>query len=517
MSALSILVCSHASIMASDKKSPKVDEGKKKLFRPYGRTPKEETKGGLPMLRFGKGNNFYKFKAQLSNVAIEKYGNLGKLIELEKYYTPALVIPDFRAKGVSAANIGAMELEAVKAHTKRLEKMVEDRPKLYGLIMQHMSVESRDEVAQDPDYATWHAENDPEKLWQAIVKMHKVDCVSNVTAVQELTARKAYQNIKQGAYETLAQYSERFREVYKGYKETGTTENPVNTSESEQAMDFFHGLDPGRYGAFKTSMINGLSTTAFDPPTTVNDIYRVAATWVKPTSRIEGGTAVSFVTIEEVAKQQAKKNNKEKAKQEAKKAAAAAAEQGTSQQKQTKDLSHIQCFRCKEFGHYSTSPDCPKKQKQEQATAMVTMEHTFCHSTWEEYEASIFATRTEQEPDIEEYTVEKAVHVTRELRTTDVLLDNQADISIIHPSLLTGVKPSEKKIKISGVGGVQLIVDQVGFLKGFFKVYASADTKANVLSMAAVEEVYPITYKQGHLRCTLRRETSYFSRERVCT
>jgi hypothetical protein len=113
--------------------------------------------------------------------------------------------------------------------------------------------------------------------------------------------------------------------------------------------------------------------------------------------------------------------------------------------------------------------------------------------------------------------VEKAVHVTRELRTTDVLLDNQADISVIHPSLLTGVKPSEKKIKISGVGGVQLIVDQVGFLKGFFKVYASADTKANVLSMAAVEEVYPITYKQGHLRCTLRRETSYFSRERVCT
>jgi hypothetical protein len=153
-------------------------------------------------------------------------------------------------------------------------------------------------------------------------------------------------------------------------------------------MDFFHGLDPGRYGAFKTSMINGWSTTAFDPPTTVNEIYRVAATWVKPTSRIEGGTAASFLTIKEDAKQQAKKNNKEKAKQAAKKAAAAAAvEQGTSQQKETKDLSHIQCFRCKEFGRYSTSPDCPKKK--EQATAMVTTEDTFCHSTWEEYEASI--------------------------------------------------------------------------------------------------------------------------------
>jgi len=96
---------------------------------------------------------------------------------------------------------------------------------------------------------------------------------------------------------------------------------------------------------------------------------------------------------------------------------------------------------------------------------MVTTEDMLCHSTWEEYEASIFATRTEQEPEIEEYTVEKAVHVTRELKTADVLLDNQADISVVHPSLLTGVKPSKKRIKISGVGGVQLIVDQVGFFE----------------------------------------------------
>jgi hypothetical protein len=111
-------------------------------------------------------------------------------------------------------------------------------------------------------------------------------------------------------------------------------------------------------------------------------------------SRIEGGTVASFVTIEEDAKQQAK-NNKEKAKQAAKKAAAAAATEGqeAGQQKQPKDLSQIQCFRCKEFGHYSTSPDCPKKQKQQQAAALVTTEDTLCHSTWEEYKASIFATK----------------------------------------------------------------------------------------------------------------------------
>jgi hypothetical protein len=31
--------------------------------------------------------------------------------------------------------------------------------------MQHMSAESKDEVAQDEDYEDWHWEKDLEKLW----------------------------------------------------------------------------------------------------------------------------------------------------------------------------------------------------------------------------------------------------------------------------------------------------------------------------------------------------------------
>ncbi len=86
--------------------------------------------------------------------------------------------------------------EEFKEHSKKLTKMEEDRPKLYGILMKHMSMESKNEVAQDQDYETWHAEKVPEKLWQAIIKMHKVDCVSTVDTVKELMVRKAYQNIK---------------------------------------------------------------------------------------------------------------------------------------------------------------------------------------------------------------------------------------------------------------------------------------------------------------------------------
>jgi hypothetical protein len=163
------------------------------------------------------------------------------------------------------AEVTIMQQEALKEHSKLLARMKLDRSKLYGLILEHMSVESKDKVAQEADYETWHKETDPEKLWQAIVKSHKVDCVSNVSQVKELTAQKAYQQIKQGPFESLAQFSEQFRETYRSYKNTSTATNPVNIEEKEQAMDFFHALDTGRYGAFKTSMLNGWAAGAFDP------------------------------------------------------------------------------------------------------------------------------------------------------------------------------------------------------------------------------------------------------------
>jgi len=49
---------------------------------------------------------------------------------------------------------------------------------------------------------------------------------------------------------------------------------------------------------------------------------------------------------------------------------------------------------------------------------------------------------------------------------------------------------------VKGVGGIQTVVDQVGDLEGFFEVYASSEAKANVLSFAAIEDLYEITYSR---------------------
>jgi hypothetical protein len=161
---------------------------------------------------------------------------------------------------LDADEVRALKVETVKEYAKKLAKVDSDSPKMYGFIMQHLSVESKDEIAREQDYEVWSKALDAEKLWLAIVKTHKVDCVSNVSKVKELTARKAYQGIRQGAYESLAQYSERFCNTLCGFEEIGTTANPVGISEKEQAMDFFHGLDQGKYRAFKAEMMNGCNS-----------------------------------------------------------------------------------------------------------------------------------------------------------------------------------------------------------------------------------------------------------------
>jgi hypothetical protein len=301
--------------MTGDKAISEGKQGKSQGRRFHGKRPDEERRINIPMLKYGKGNNFFQFQQALYKRALKDYGDLAKLLTLNKYYIPEIQLPDFTSAGVSTIEIDLVKMELVKDFAKQVGRMRADRPKLYGLILEHMSVESRDEVAREPDYEVWLIATDPEKLWQAIVKTHKLDCVSNVSQVKELKARKAYQNIRQGAFESLNQYSERFRETYRSYKNTVNAATPVDIKEEEQAMDFFHGLDNGRYAAFKSNMLNGWAAEAFNPPGTINQIFRITATWVKPVPRGDGRTAVSYITLENHAKGKAKRQEQKNSKQ----------------------------------------------------------------------------------------------------------------------------------------------------------------------------------------------------------
>jgi hypothetical protein len=56
-----------------------------------------------------------------------------------------------------------------------------------------------------------------------------------VNEVIELSARKADHSMRQGAFESLVQYSDHFRATYRAYKENCSN---IDISEKDQAMDF---------------------------------------------------------------------------------------------------------------------------------------------------------------------------------------------------------------------------------------------------------------------------------------
>jgi hypothetical protein len=185
-----------------------------------------------------------------------------------------------------------------------------------------------------------------------------------------------------GTFETLAMYSERFHETYRAYKATVSATNPIDVKDEVQAMDFFHGLDNQRYATFKTSMMNGWATTAVKAPKTPNEVYRLAGSWIKQPTRTESGYAAMFVTIEEDARRTNKKRNPGKGKPKPQ-GGGNTDDSGSSStsEKEQKDLSHIQCFKCKEYGHYSTSKLCPMNKKK-QTSENSKEKASFANATW---------------------------------------------------------------------------------------------------------------------------------------
>jgi hypothetical protein len=182
-------------------------------------------------------------------------------------------------------------------------------------------------------------------------------------------------------------------------------------------------------------------------------------------------------------------------KQKQQQAAATAGESETTEDADKKpppkDRSNYKCWSCNEFRHLANSKQCPNYKKRSKDRDVNA------NATWQEYKASMYMTvRLAEEVDEEqhEFTLNNAIYVTQTLEPTEVLLNNQADISIMHPMLLQDVQKSQQRIRVKGVGGPQLIVDEEGVLDGFFPLYASDKTKANILSFADVEDLYDITY-----------------------
>jgi hypothetical protein len=234
--------------------------------------------GDVPILRFGSAsNNFLKFKEGLSTAALIQFGDVAKLIELDRYYEiPMPDEDDFEVVGRPAMSEKMYDLACME-WVKSNSQMKEKRAPLYGFIWKHMSLESRDKIKEERDYDTWSQEKDPKKLWQAIVNTHKVNTTSSVSALKQRSAWVTYVNSCQGGFKSVISFKEHFIAAYKNCIDEG---NPEKDDEAK-AMDFFDGLDKVRYGNFKNHILNCIDTGTLNSPQDVSTVHGWVANWRK--------------------------------------------------------------------------------------------------------------------------------------------------------------------------------------------------------------------------------------------
>ena len=85
--------------------------------------------------------------------------------------------------------------------------------------------------------------------------------------------------------------------------------------------------------------------------------------------------------------------------------------------------------------------------------------------------------------------------VSGELDEFDVLLDNQATVSVIrNPILVTNVREADQPVRVRGIGG-DLIIDREADFGDFGTVYFDERALTNVLCYADVEDQGVIVYR----------------------
>ena len=428
----------------------------------------------VPILKYGTNTNLAVFKQKLTVAAMMLFGDLARLVETDEYYEPPKIkIEDYDLDN-DPHGLNLEELkDARKTRQRKIDQMRDNRSAFYAFMYDRLSNESVDAIKQLEEYEEINSSKDPLLLWLAIKQTHKTATNSNVGTIMRAETRKKYQDVRQGPFESIVAYKERFDFLLEAYNDM---ENP-KMEEEDIAMDFFRGLDDTRYEEFKTSFMNDLMMGTQKPPKHVNEIYTKASKYITPKRGAKPNGGVAFVSRKDTSTKQQRRTGDADDKTKS---------NGTDESKGSvrKHRGPIVCWGCGKTGHKLNQ--CQENVEPEEKQCSVTMQNAFT-SGGERFE------------------------------WYEVLLDNQADVSVVHPWLLTDVRPADRKCKVAGLSGHAVELPNVGELPQFFTCKTADNLRVSVLCQADVEDLYPIVYEPGvsYTVCLPNRELVFYRRNKM--
>ena len=457
----------------------------------------------------------------------QQYGLLTSILDSGELQVPADIDVDDYGDLTAEGDLHGINMLRLRAAITNREKTISildsNAPKAYALMWKYISMDSQEAVLRHEDFDEDTDRNDPVALYLSIKATHTAGGGDMDEDDQKAEARQAYNALRQGPMESIAQFKSKFSFGLEVRESAGNEELPP----ADVAMDFLHGLDNTRYAKFKAELKNDRAK-GVDTPRTLSDMFHRASTYTVVSSswRATGGAAFASRADDQRPRQRdtpreskrsgdgksGKSGKSDKGKQKS-----ASDGSGPDTPKNSGDgkkpgrrFANVTCYNCNEQGHMSF--DCPKETGEDDmdvGTAFATrggMFHPLQNLLADDSDdedgplelASDSSDDEEEVPDAEPRLPSVArgrAHVTTgKLAWYEVLLDNQADISAVHTRLLYNLMPQTSYV--SGLSGTAML-PYVGELDGFFECKGSEDLPASVLCMADVEEIYPISYVQG--------------------
>lgn len=434
---------------------------------------KKSDTASIAPLTYGTSTNFFSWNNMIRARVISEFGNIAAFVFDGKRITYNIDRVD--TTGWSAKDLKYFEREKVKARIKEHESMILSVNRIFGIILSLMSPASLERVALEPEWKAAESNMDAKALWSLIVRTHQIQR-SGVAAIDQANQAKKINEISQGRQETITAFIERFHAVVRGFTELGM----ALPSDSYQAARFVDALDDSRYVEFKNALKNNASLGIMAYPTQLS-------------IAIKG--AMQFTSTHVTAARQPKQENafvvstREKSPNRKTSSRTRDAQQPPTQTESRHSREAVTCKLCGQSGHYVVK--CPHLEecarRVQQGGCGERLEREDVHLTMGEEDEEIVFCATE------------GPH--RILGANDILLDNQATISVFHNKhLLTNIRRG-RPVTIRGIDGRDgrgVIADTVGTFGPFGDVYLSPHASANVLSLSSLRDAdFVMEFEQG--------------------
>jgi len=209
----------------------------------------DDIPGSVPMLQYRANaeSNLSKWIEAIQPVLECLFGHLASFISTDKYYKPKAPVPSAVAWTDQNDRGGlkrAIETENAREYAKQVVRLESDKPKMWGEIEKHMSLESKAQVKLDVDYNKLKEDHDVLGLWRLIKQVHRTQAGKLNVADASLDALTNYYTIKQKESENIVQFKDRLLAAVERVKTVDATKAPP---EAEQARKFTKSLDPRKF------------------------------------------------------------------------------------------------------------------------------------------------------------------------------------------------------------------------------------------------------------------------------